>query len=159
MTIITEEKIKKPFDSIKSYHPKVLLNLIQYVHPQIIALILTHLEPDKAWIILENLPFELLGDVSGRIATLDRVSPEIIREIEQALEKKLAQSGEDSLDYIAVDGVENIVKILNHADSDSREQILREIAGDDPELAEVIERLSMEKKPFRKFWEKLKGNK
>jgi len=159
MTIITEEKIKKPFDSIKGYHPKVLLNLIQYVHPQIIALILTHLEPDKAWIILENLPFELLGDVSGRIATLDRVSPEIIREIEQALEKKLAQSGEDSLDYIAVDGVENIVKILNHADSDSREQILREIAGDDPELAEVIERLSMEKKPFRKFWGKLKGNK
>jgi len=149
-----EERGVKPFDFIKRADPENLLNYIRQEHPQIIALILAHLEPAKASIIMKKLPFELLGDVSVRIATLDRVSLEIIREIERVLEKKLSTLSIE--DYFAVGGVENIVEILNHADGDSRDQIIREIAGDDPELAEEIERLSMERKPFRKFWEKLK---
>jgi len=111
------------------------------VLPQIIAFVLAHLKPRKASLIIQKLPLEILGDVAGCIVSMNHVNPEIIREIERALEKKLlSRDSEDNIDYIAVEGAENIIKTLNHADSDSRNQILREIAKDDPELAEVIRR-------------------
>ncbi len=74
---------KSEFDNVKRADPENLLNFIKQEHPQIIALVLAHLEPDKASVILQKLPSELQSDVSLRIANLDRVSPEVIREIEQ----------------------------------------------------------------------------
>jgi len=131
-----EEGVYYPFDYVKRTDPENLLSFIQEEHPQIIALVLAHLEPDKASVILQNLPCELQSDVSRRIATMDRVSPEVTREIEQVLEKKLsALSGED---YIAAGGVESIVEILNHVDRDSRDQITEAIEDEDPELAYAI---------------------
>jgi len=101
---------------------------------------LAHLEANKASAILQNLPRELQGDVSRRIAAMDRVSPEITREIEQVLEKKLSTlSGEN---YIVSGGVESIAKILNHVDRNSRDQITEAIDDEDPELAEAIKNFS-----------------
>ena len=67
-----------------------LLNFIQTEHPQTIALILAYLEPQKASIILSSLPHEIQSDVAKRIATMDRTSPETLREVERVLEKKLS---------------------------------------------------------------------
>jgi len=131
-----EKEVYNPFDCVKRTDPKNLLNFIKQEHPQIIALVLAHLEADRASVILQNLPSELQSDVSRRIATLDSVSPEVTREIEQVLENKLsAMSGED---YIVSGGVESIAKILNHVDRDSRDQITEAIDDKDPELAYMI---------------------
>ena len=131
-----KDEVYSPFDYVKRADPKNLLNFIKQEHPQIIALVLAHLEADKASVILQTLPSELQGDVSRRIATMDIVSPEITREIEQVLEKKLsALSGED---YVTAGGIESIAKILNHVDRDSRDQITVAIEDEDPELAEEI---------------------
>ena len=112
------------------------INMTIQVLPQIIAFVLAHLKPRKASLILQNLPLEILG-----LITTDRLSPEIIYEIERILEKKLLmRDSEDSIDYIAVEGAESIIETLNHADSDSKNRILRELAKDDPELAVAIRR-------------------
>jgi len=70
----------RPFDFIRRTDPAHLLNFIQQEHPQTIALILAYLEPNKASIILQNLPHEVQSDVARRIATMDRTSPEVLRE-------------------------------------------------------------------------------
>ena len=128
----------RPFDFIRRTDPAHLLNFIQQEHPQTIALILAYLEPNKASIILQNLPHEVQSDVARRIATMDRTSPEVLREVERVLEKKL--SSLSSEDYTTAGGVESIVEILNLVDRASEKQIIEALEDEDPELAEEIKK-------------------
>ncbi|GHV94117.1 flagellar motor switch protein FliG [Spirochaetia bacterium] len=128
----------RPFDFIRRTDPAHLLNFIQQEHPQTIALILAYLEPNKASIILQNLPHELQSDVARRIATMDRTSPEVLREVERVLEKKLSTLSSE--DYTTAGGVENIVEILNLVDRASEKQIIEQLEDEDPELAEEIKK-------------------
>ena len=128
----------RPFDFIRSTDPSHLLNFIQHEHPQTIALILAYLEPPKASIILGSLPTDVQSDVSKRIATMDRTSPEILREVERVLEKKLSTLSSE--DYAASGGVESIVEILNLVDRSTEKSIIESLEEDDPELAEEIKK-------------------
>jgi len=128
----------RPFDFIRRTDPSHLLNFIQQEHPQTIALILAYLEPNKASQILQNLPQEVQSDVARRIATMDRTSPEVLREVERVLEKKL--SSLSSEDYTTAGGVESIVEILNLVDRASEKQIIEALEEEDPELAEDIKK-------------------
>jgi flagellar motor switch protein FliG len=128
----------RPFDFIRRTDPAHLLNFIQQEHPQTIALILAYLEPNKASIILQNLPHEAQSDVARRIATMDRTSPEVLREVERVLEKKLSTLSSE--DYTAAGGVGSIVEILNLVDRSSEKQIIEALEDEDPELAEEIKK-------------------
>jgi flagellar motor switch protein FliG len=128
----------RPFDFIRRTDPAHLLNFIQQEHPQTIALILAYLEPNKASIILQNLPHEVQSDVARRIATMDRTSPEVLREVERVLEKKLSTLSSE--DYTTAGGVESIVEILNLVDRASEKQIIEALEDEDPELAEDIKK-------------------
>jgi flagellar motor switch protein FliG len=128
----------RPFDFIRRTDPAHLLNFIQQEHPQTIALILAYLEPNKASVILQNLPHELQSEVARRIATMDRTSPEVLREVERVLEKKLSTLSSE--DYTTAGGVENIVEILNLVDRASEKQIIEALEDEDPELAEEIKK-------------------
>jgi len=128
----------RPFDFIRRTDPAHLLNFIQQEHPQTIALILAYLEPNKASVILQNLPHEVQSDVARRIATMDRTSPEVLREVERVLEKKLSTLSSE--DYSAAGGVESIVEILNLVDRASEKQIIEALEDEDPELAEEIKK-------------------
>ena len=128
----------RPFDFIRRTDPAHLLNFIQQEHPQTIALILAYLEPNKASVILQNLPHEVQSDVARRIASMDRTSPEVLREVERVLEKKLSTLSSE--DYTAAGGVESIVEILNMVDRASEKQIIEALEDEDPELAEEIKK-------------------
>jgi flagellar motor switch protein FliG len=128
----------RPFDFIRRTDPAHLLNFIQQEHPQTIALILAYLEPNKASVILQNLPHEVQSDVARRIATMDRTSPEVLREVERVLEKKLSTLSSE--DYTAAGGVPSIVEILNLVDRTSEKQIIESLEDEDPELAEEIKK-------------------
>jgi flagellar motor switch protein FliG len=128
----------RPFDFIRRTDPAHLLNFIQQEHPQTIALILAYLEPQKASVILASLPHENQSDVAKRIATMDRTSPETLREVERVLEKKLSTLSSE--DYTAAGGVENIVEILNLVDRSTEKTIIESLEEEDPELAEDIKK-------------------
>jgi flagellar motor switch protein FliG len=128
----------RPFDFIRRTDPAHLLNFIQQEHPQTIALILAYLEPLKASVILQNLPVEIQSDVARRIATMDRTSPDVLREVERVLEKKLSTLSSE--DYTAAGGVESIVEILNLVDRSSEKSIIESLEEDDAELAEEIKK-------------------
>ncbi|HOV62974.1 MAG TPA: flagellar motor switch protein FliG [Spirochaetia bacterium] len=128
----------RPFDFIRRTDPAHLLNFIQQEHPQTIALILAYLEPQKASIILGALPHEIQSDVAKRIATMDRTSPEVLREVERVLEKKLSTLSSE--DYTSAGGVESIVEILNLVDRSTEKTIIESLEEEDPELAEEIKK-------------------
>lgn len=128
----------RPFDFIRRTDPAHLLNFIQQEHPQTIALILAYLEPQKASVILGSLPHEIQSDVAKRIATMDRTDPNVLREVERVLEKKLSTLSSE--DYTAAGGVENIVEILNMVDRSTEKTIIEALEEEDPELAEEIKK-------------------
>jgi flagellar motor switch protein FliG len=128
----------RPFDFIRRTDPAHLLNFIQQELPQTIALILAYLEPNKAAVILQNLPHEVQSEVARRIAIMDRTSPEVLREVERVLEKKLSTLSSE--DYTAAGGVTSVVEILNLVDRSSEKQIIEALEEEDPELAEEIKK-------------------
>ncbi|NLK20756.1 MAG: flagellar motor switch protein FliG [Epulopiscium sp.] len=128
----------RPFDFVRKTDASQLLNFIQNEHPQAIALILSYLKPSQASIVLASLPQEKQADVARRIALMDRTSPDIIKEVERVLEKKLSALVTE--DYTAVGGVDAIVEIINSVDRGTEKHIMETLEVEDTELAEEIKK-------------------
>lgn len=128
----------RPFDFVRKADPSQLLNFIQNEHPQTIALILAYLKPQQSSIVLSALPQEKQADVARRIAVMDRTSPEIIKEVERVLEKKLSALVTE--DFTAAGGVQSIVDILNNVDRGTEKYIMETLEIEDTDLAEEIKK-------------------
>ncbi len=126
----------RPFEFIRKTDPSQLLNFIHTEHPQTIALILAYLKPQQAATVLSALPQDKQADVAKRIATMDRTSPEIIKEVERVLEKKLSSLVTE--DFTAAGGIQSIVDILNNVDRGTEKHIMETLEIEDMELAEEI---------------------
>ena len=128
----------RPFEFIRKTDPTQLLNFIQDEHPQTIALILSYLPSAQASMIVSSLPLEKQADVAKRIAKMDRTSPDVIKEVERILERKL--SSLVNQDYTIVGGVDSIVDILNSVDRGTEKHIMETLEIEEPELADEIRR-------------------
>ena len=128
----------RPFEFVRKADPSQLLNFIQEEHPQTIALILAYLPSAQAAAVVGSLPLEKQADVAKRIALMDRTSPDVIKEVEKVLEKKLASLVNQ--DYTIVGGVDAIVSILNTVDRSTEKHIMETLEIEEPELADEIRR-------------------
>ncbi len=126
----------RPFEFVRKTDPGQLLNYIQDEHNQTIALILSYLNAQQASMVLAALPQEKQADVARRIAQMDRTSPDIIKDVEDVLERKL--SSLVTQDYTIVGGVDAIVQILNSVDRSTEKHIMETLEIEDTELAEEI---------------------
>ena len=126
----------RPFEFVRKADPGQLLNFIQDEHPQTIALILSYLPSSQAAAVVSALAPEKQSDVAMRIATMDRTSPDVIKEVEKVLEKKLASLVNQ--DYTIIGGVDSIVSILNSVDRSTQKHIMEELEVENPELADQI---------------------
>lgn len=129
----------RPFDFLRKTDPSQILNFIQNEQSQTIALIMAYLEPDQAAMILSSLPAERQAEVAKRIAVMDRTSPDVIREIERVLERKL--SSLVTQDFTSAGGVKAIVEVLSRVDRTTEKTIIETLEVDNPELTEEIKRL------------------
>ncbi|WP_088187839.1 flagellar motor switch protein FliG [Desulfosporosinus sp. FKA] len=128
----------RPFDLVRRTDPKQLFSFIQGEHPQTIALIMTHLPVDKAATLLASLNQERQADVAKRIAIMGRTSPDVLKEIEKVLERKISSLA--PTDYTSSGGIQNIVDVLNRTDPGTVKVVMDALEQDDPELAEQIKR-------------------
>ncbi len=128
----------RPFEFVRKADAGQLLNFIQDEHPQTIALILSYLPPSQAAAVVSALAPEKQADVAKRIAVMDRTSPDVIKEVEKVLEKKLASLVNQ--DYTIVGGVDSIVNILNTVDRSTEKHIMETLEVEEPELADEIRR-------------------
>ncbi len=128
----------QPFDLIRAADPEHLKNFISGEHPQTIALILAYLQSDKAAMILSSFSPEVQVEAAKRLAQMDRTSPEIVRDVEAILEKKLSTVA--SADYTSVGGVEALVDIINNVDRGTEKAIIENLEIQNPDLAEEIKK-------------------
>ena len=136
ITKLTASLQVRPFEFIRKTEPSQVLNFIQEEHPQTIAMILSYLSAGQASLIIGALPPEKQADVAKRIALMDRTSPEVIKEVERVLERKL--SSLINQDYTIAGGVDAVVNILNTVDRGTEKRIMESLEIEEPELAEEI---------------------
>ncbi len=136
ITKLTSSLQVRPFDFIQKTESEQILNFIQGEHPQIIALIISYLPGVKAGEIFRNLSEEKQVDIARRIASMERTSPEMIREVERVLERKL--STVVGQDYTSAGGLDTLVEMLANVDRGTEKTIIESLSETDPELAEEI---------------------
>ncbi len=128
-----------PFDFLKKADPAQVLSFIQDEHPQTIALILAYMPINNASLILGKLPSELRADVAGRIAMMDQTPPEVIRRVEQVLEKKVSSILNQEMTKAG--GPKALVDLLNRVDRSTERLIMDSLAERNPELAESVKNM------------------
>ncbi len=69
---------------------------------------------------------------------MDRVSPDVLREVERVLERKLSTLASE--DYTSAGGIDSVVEILNLVDRGTEKTIIEALEEEDPELAEEIKK-------------------
>jgi len=129
----------RPFDFVRKTEPTQVLSFIQGEHPQTMALILAYLDSSKSAIIMSALSPDRQVDVARRIAMMNNTSPEVIKEVERVLERKL--SSVVPQEVTSAGGVKSVVEILNRVDRGTEKTILEALEVQDPELAEEIKKL------------------
>lgn len=128
-----------PFDFIKKAEPAQLLMFLQDEHPQTIALILAYLPPANAATVLSGLWPDLRAEVARRLAMMDRTPPEVIKEIERVLQRKL--SSVISTEMTSAGGVKSLVEVLNWVDRSTERTILESLSDEAPDVAEEVKKL------------------
>jgi flagellar motor switch protein FliG len=135
-----ESAIKEtPFELVRKADPGQVLNFIQDEHPQTIALVLAHLTPSVSAMVLAALPEELQADVVYRISNMEQTSPDIIRDVEAVLERKLASVIRPEMTKVG--GVKNVAELLNRVDRTTEKGIFAKLAERDPDLANEVRSL------------------
>jgi flagellar motor switch protein FliG len=127
------------FDVLKKADSTQLVNFLNKEHPQTIALILSHLSPDQTAAALRELPEQLRVDVSYRIATLGKISPQTLKRIEKVVDEMAGLTISQSMGKIG--GTKSLAQILNRTSVSMSKELLEKIAEKDIDIAAEIKRL------------------
>lgn len=139
MTTIELEKEQTPFKYVREIDPRVLADFIKGEHPQTIVIILVHLGQEKASQVLAHLPENLQFEVIQRIAHLETVPPDLVKEVDEVLQKELLSVGKGTQQILG--GVQAVAEILNHSDRRTGDSILQALEENDTDLAEKVRKL------------------
>lgn len=127
------------FQKARKLDPKVLVNFLKNEHPQTVALVLAVLEHSQAASILAELKEETQVEVVMRMAELDKVSPEILVDVDRVLQEELLSV--EGMEGQKLGGVEAVAEILNNADRALEASVLEGVEEQRETLAEEIRKL------------------
>lgn len=124
------------FDEFQETKIVQIANFIQNEQPQVAALIFSQLHTDKSAEILTYLPEEMQGEILFRLASMDKISAEVIQEIEDVIKEHMG--GLDTMGDRVKSGTATVAQILNEADIAVERNVLDRIQGIDPQMAADI---------------------
>lgn len=129
-----------PFQSLKEVDPRVMANFMQAEHPQTMAIILSYLEPEQSAATLKELPEELQVECLMRMATLDRISGDVLHEIDEVMRNQIRVGGGT---YTGTDrkkgkSLAPVAKVLNYMEKSSVDGLMASLNERNPELANKI---------------------
>jgi flagellar motor switch protein FliG len=130
---------KTGFDLLKNIEPRQLTNFIQNEHPQTISLLMTQLAPQHAAAVLSELSPELQAEVALRLATMEKISPEILHQLEEVLETQFDTGA--ARDLSVSGGVKTVADILNIIDTTTERRIMKILEAEDAQLANQIKNM------------------
>jgi len=134
---ITPASSERPIEILDWMDARSIAELLQDEHSQIIALIISYLDYSLASDVLNLLPREIQPDIVQRIATLEMVDPEALRELESVIQMKFKAN--TSLRSTKVGGVKAAAKIMNFTKATMEKRILGAIEDYDKDLMQLIE--------------------
>lgn len=121
----------KHFTFINGTEAENIAKILEDEDVSIMAMVLSNLDAERSNAVFGMLPRDKQADVALIMAKTDFVDTVQIKTVEKKLKKKL-----ESL----IEGREQTVEILSHADNHTRELILTSIREKDPALAEKLQR-------------------
>ena len=130
--------VSSGFYLLKNVPPEQIAPFISHEHPQTIALILSQLDSDQAAGILSQLPEMTQAEVAYRIATMENITPNVLKQIEESLEANLRDILGGNQD---VGGPKVVADILNLTGSSVEKNVLDQMDAQDPEVAESVRNL------------------
>lgn len=126
-------------DTVRMLEPKVIAIFLTNEHPQTAAIVLAHLETSVAGATLREMPEDSRMEIVYRLATLERVSPQVLRELDQALQSEFRSSG--AVSGSKMGGLEAAAQIMGTVDRATESSILTAMDEVDPDLANEIRNL------------------
>lgn len=127
--------VSSGFNQLKNVSAEQLAPFISHEHPQTIALILSQLDSDQAAGILAQLPELMQAEVAYRIATMENITPHILKQIEESLEANLRDILGGNQD---VGGPKVVADILNLTGGSVEKMVLDKMDAQDPQVAETV---------------------
>ncbi|MFQ5673956.1 MAG: flagellar motor switch protein FliG [Nitrospinales bacterium] len=135
----SSDALEGGLETVRMLDPKTIANFLINEHPQTAAIIMAHLDPAVASAVIKELPEESRTEIVHRLATLERVSPLVIRELDEALQAELRASTAVSGNKMG--GVANAAQVIGSLDRATETSILTELDEVDPDLANEIRSL------------------
>lgn len=129
----------KGFDVLKKADSTQLVNFLNKEHPQTVALILSHLNSEQTANALKELPEAIRADVAYRIATLGKIAPQTLKQIEKVVDDMAGFSIGQSISKVG--GTKSIASILNKLNVNLGKDILDGIEQKNADVALEIKRL------------------
>lgn len=126
----------RPLETIALMQARMVASLLEKEHPQTVALVLSTQHTEHASEILACLPEEIRADVVYRIAKIEKVSPEVINRIEDALHREIGLVAGKEQKQLG--GIEKVVDLLGYLENNLDSEILETIEETDAEMAEEI---------------------
>ena len=133
------EEMGGGLETVRLLDPKIISSFIVSEHPQTAAIILAHLDPPVASLTIRELPEENRMEIVHRLATLERVAPSVIRELDEALQAEFRTSGAVSGNKLG--GVEIAAEVMGSLDRETETSILTAMDEVDLDLANEIRNL------------------
>jgi len=130
------EDLSGGIETLRMLEPKNIAAFLMNEHPQTAAIVLAHIDESVVGSVISELPEEKRSEIMLRLATLERVSPNVIRELDVALQGELRQQGAASGNRLG--GVALTAQIIGTMDKDVEAGIMAELEESNPELAQEI---------------------
>jgi len=127
----------RPLETISIMEPRMVSSLLQNEHPQTVALVLSTQKPDHTSKILSSFSIDLKTEVIYRMAKIEKVSPEVITQIEDALKQEIGDVV--SQEQHSFGGTDKVVEILTRMEKGTDRDVLEKIQDVDQDLAEEIQ--------------------
>ena len=133
------EEMGGGLETIRLLDPKIIASFIVNEHPQTAAIILAHLDPAVASSTIKELPEESRMGIVHRLATLERVAPSVLRELDETLQAEFRTSGAVSGNKLG--GVQIAAQLMGTLDRTIETSILTAMDEVDSDLATQIKKL------------------
>lgn len=128
---------QKPIEILDWMDARAIAELISDEHPQIMALVIACLDYALAAEVLTLLPDDVQGDLVQRIASLNTVQPEPLKDLEQVMQRKFKQSS--TMRASQIGGIKAAARILNFTRTDMEQRIMRDLRKGDKDMQQSIE--------------------
>lgn len=113
--------------------PEALAMVLAREQPQTVALVLSAMTPERAAAVMTHVPEAARPAIVRRMATVESVAPEVLREVRSALTTELQAVVAEGMRR--VDGKGAALEVLRRASAAQQAEVIESIEKDDPNLA------------------------